>query len=453
MALSSATQWVSYGWRHLMGRASERGLIALLVLVSGTYAVAEQLSLVSAYPPTLGTYEVVRVSRNLGAGTSSATPIPNVVIGANAATTSPADGAADLSLTVNGGSTNPNEQSVINLLTREAVPNGTVGIDGENDRAWHLVARGDNYPAAPTQANDLMFWRWNDPTTGSGAWGLTMDLDGNTGRVGIGGIDEPGYLLDVTDRIRVRQGASGTAGIWFYQTNAPAGDRAFMGMADDDEVGFYGSTGGWGVKMNITDGKLTLSSPGLYNASGYQLIEANATDWIRIGNSPFTNGAAIYNNIATNGGLSVGDWRRPANGDFYATGNMDVNNIWLRSVSRWISIGQPDLFWGGTKRISDSEFGTVTEFPTSIGEVYISEDSGDIRSCGARSLAIPRCKAGDVPLSGIAYCFWVNWVGGARGKLDETFFQDCYMNCQHPTCGDGNPHRCFAVAGTVCLDK
>ncbi|MEP0755716.1 tail fiber domain-containing protein [Trichocoleus sp. Lan] len=70
------------------------------------------------------------------------------------------------------------------------------------------------------------------------------------GNVGIGTPD-PGYKLDVADRMRVRQ-ANNTAGIWFYQSK-PAKDQAFVGMASDTQVGFYGTTGaGWGLVMDTT---------------------------------------------------------------------------------------------------------------------------------------------------------------------------------------------------------
>lgn len=77
--------------------------------------------------------------------------------------------------------------------------------------------------------------------------------DFSTARIGIG-TNAPGHALDVADRMRVRQGASGTAGIWLYQS-APAANRAFIGMVDDNNVGLYGSGGaGWGVSMNVTTG-------------------------------------------------------------------------------------------------------------------------------------------------------------------------------------------------------
>jgi trimeric autotransporter adhesin len=70
--------------------------------------------------------------------------------------------------------------------------------------------------------------------------------------VGIG-IPVPIFKLDVSDRIRLRQGVN-SAGLWLYQT-APGNDRSFIGMEDDNHVGLYGNTGaGWGMVMDIANG-------------------------------------------------------------------------------------------------------------------------------------------------------------------------------------------------------
>src|SRR5262245_47831650 len=79
-----------------------------------------------------------------------------------------------------------------------------------------------------------------------------MAIQPNTGNVGIG-ILQPGLKLDVSDRIRLRQGsAANTAGAWFYQ--AATGDRAFVGMRDDNHVGFYGTGTGWSFTMDTNTG-------------------------------------------------------------------------------------------------------------------------------------------------------------------------------------------------------
>jgi hypothetical protein len=62
--------------------------------------------------------------------------------------------------------------------------------------------------------------------------------------------------MDVSGRIRLRQGGSGSAGLWLRQ-NAVATDRAFIGMSTDDEVGFWGTPlGAFALTMNVNDGKV-----------------------------------------------------------------------------------------------------------------------------------------------------------------------------------------------------
>lgn len=62
--------------------------------------------------------------------------------------------------------------------------------------------------------------------------------------------------LDVSGRIRLRQGGSGSAGLWLRQ-NSVGTDRAFIGMASDDEVGFWGTPlGAFALTMNVNDGRV-----------------------------------------------------------------------------------------------------------------------------------------------------------------------------------------------------
>jgi hypothetical protein len=64
-----------------------------------------------------------------------------------------------------------------------------------------------------------------------------------------------GLGLDVARRMRVRQGGDASAGLWFFQ-DGTASDRAFVGMVDDAEVGFFGVGVGWGLRMNVDSGEL-----------------------------------------------------------------------------------------------------------------------------------------------------------------------------------------------------
>jgi hypothetical protein len=75
------------------------------------------------------------------------------------------------------------------------------------------------------------------------------------GRMGVG-VPAPGYKVDVADRIRLRQGPSGEAGLWLFQTT-PNADRAFIGMQNDNLVGLFGAAGAnWALNMDVTNGNL-----------------------------------------------------------------------------------------------------------------------------------------------------------------------------------------------------
>jgi DNA-binding transcriptional ArsR family regulator len=70
----------------------------------------------------------------------------------------------------------------------------------------------------------------------------------NGGNLGIG-TTSPGRKLDVTDRIRIRTGGAGTAGIWF--ANSTGTEMAFVGLQSDvsgsQKVGLWVPTGGWSL--------------------------------------------------------------------------------------------------------------------------------------------------------------------------------------------------------------
>ena len=78
-------------------------------------------------------------------------------------------------------------------------------------------------------------------------------------RVGVGVQSPDGdCILDVGARMKVHQGESASAGIWFAQKGADLHASAFVGMVDDNTIGFYGHGVGWGLKMRGDDGSVTL---------------------------------------------------------------------------------------------------------------------------------------------------------------------------------------------------
>jgi len=133
-----------------------------------------------------------------------------------------------------------------------------------------------------------------------------MRVKGN-GNVGIG-TTAPGYLLDVANRMRVRQAGGNTAGIWFYQTT-PANDRAFVGMVDDTHVGFFGNTGaGFGLTMNTTNGGVDIGTTGPSSAA-LNVSASVATDFGVLVNTASNNSIAVYGispNIGVLGRIGLG---------------------------------------------------------------------------------------------------------------------------------------------------
>ena len=105
-----------------------------------------------------------------------------------------------------------------------------------------------------------------------------------------------GGALDVPRRMRVRQGGTGSAGIWFHQ-DQPNADRAFVGMADDNSVGFWGNTGaGWGLRMDITSGNVGIgtASPSakldVQIPAGFAIVGSGGPGFLGIGGGIWAKG-------------------------------------------------------------------------------------------------------------------------------------------------------------------
>jgi len=74
------------------------------------------------------------------------------------------------------------------------------------------------------------------------------------GNIGIG-ITDPVYKLDIASRIRIRGAAGFTAGLWLNNESNTA-IPAFIGMQNDNKVGFYGAGVGWNLTMDTQNGAL-----------------------------------------------------------------------------------------------------------------------------------------------------------------------------------------------------
>ncbi len=80
-----------------------------------------------------------------------------------------------------------------------------------------------------------------------------MRVKGN-GNVGIG-VNNPTYILDVGNRMRLRSGGVffQSPGIYLNRIDN-ASEQGFMGIEDDNWMGFYSGSAGWSFGMNTSNG-------------------------------------------------------------------------------------------------------------------------------------------------------------------------------------------------------
>lgn len=91
----------------------------------------------------------------------------------------------------------------------------------------------------------------------------TFQADGN---VGIG-ITNPAYRLDINGRARIQSNGE-TPGIWFNNT-ANTNSPGFVGMFNDNNIGMYGSGGGWSFLMDVNNGHIGVGATPDYNFQMY----------------------------------------------------------------------------------------------------------------------------------------------------------------------------------------
>jgi len=106
---------------------------------------------------------------------------------------------------------------------------------------YHLMMRANS-------GTHWLSWNFDQVNYGTCYSNVWVIRDGNVGV----GVDNPGYALDVADRIRLRPGAGSTAGIWLQNTNGV--NAGFVGMMDENSLGFWGSVCSWNLVMNRTNG-------------------------------------------------------------------------------------------------------------------------------------------------------------------------------------------------------
>ncbi len=198
------------------------------------------------------------------------------------------------------------------------------------------------------------------------AWIANSNLSNNGANVGIG-TAAPGYKLDVNGSLNatnyVWKGgvnwsmpdansemsfdfATGD-GTSYWQVWDPI-RGSILAVRNNGNVGIGNSAPSYKLDLN---GTLRVSGAGIYNATGSQLVQTNATDWTRWNQgSGATNGNAMYQSLALGtGGLTVGAWENQAAGVLKV-----VNGAYLATSSGNVGIGTTtpdaklDISVGGT---------------------------------------------------------------------------------------------------------
>jgi len=103
----------------------------------------------------------------------------------------------------------------------------------------------------------------------------------DSGNVGIG-VNNPGMLLDVGGRMRMRDGG-GSAGLWLNTADSfgagGVADIAFIGVLDPTRIGFYGNdprgiAPGWGLTFDTVTGNVGIGTGTTYPGSKLQVVNA-----------------------------------------------------------------------------------------------------------------------------------------------------------------------------------
>ncbi|MES2774020.1 MAG: hypothetical protein V4722_07535 [Bacteroidota bacterium] len=141
--------------------------------------------------------------------------------------------------------------------------------------------------------------------TGSGTSNFLLKNSNNTvvikaldnGRIGIG-TATPVYLVDIANRIRLREGVTGslstTPGIWMNDYRDGT-ERVFVGMRDSIRFGFYGSGAGgagWAFNFNAKNGNIGVGS---VSDDTYKLTLSGSNYGISL-----SDGLSSYGNFYTN---------------------------------------------------------------------------------------------------------------------------------------------------------
>lgn len=151
-------------------------------------------------------------------------------------------------------------------LSSGSGPGINLEIAGTNT-AWtgfyvrNNTATGTSYGAYTSNNGANLAWHYLNPAGNFGIYnGGDRIVTTKTGYVGIN-TTTPTFSLDVVGRIRLGNNPGGYgSGAWFRNA-ANTADNAFVGMENDNHVGFWGNNGaGWAFKVNTINGNVGIGT-------------------------------------------------------------------------------------------------------------------------------------------------------------------------------------------------
>lgn len=246
------------------------------------------------------------------------------------------------------GTANP--QFTLDLVGRmqlraEAGKNETPGI-------WmHRLSNTGLAPIFLGLASDSVFGIYS---TGGIDWnGFTMNY--RTGLISMnGGVKIPSQLGRFTIRKDPTQASGESAGIWLNK-NDNSGGAAFIGLANDTQIGLFGNAGaGWGLTMNTTNGNVGIGLNGaaaqvplqFSNALGLTKISLYRGTYGDVGIGVYGGELRLQNDIP-NGKISMGVIQ--TNGTYSELAKAERNGAYAFSIFG-------SLWANGTTYASDGRF-------------------------------------------------------------------------------------------------
>ncbi len=175
------------------------------------------------------------------------------------------------------------------------------------------------------------------------------------------------YGMSLKGRLQLQTGTQ-SAGVWLNNT-ANSGSPAFMGMAADNLVGFYGTGFGWGLTMNTTNANIGIALNGANPTRPLSFPAALGEKILLYPGGAGEVGIGVYGNElrlhADNAGAKVSMGTQDNLGNFTENAKAERNGVYAFSIlgSLWVN---------GTTYASDERFKkNITEISSPLQKLLL----------------------------------------------------------------------------------